>query len=1356
MTTTKSIILFIFMLVFSACGGGGGGGSGSESTPPELDDNIIAVIYNGNGNTGGNVPLDSNPYLQGQNITILAGDLTRTGYTFAGWNTQPDGGGISYTSGQIFALDDNISLYAEWVMDPVDDPVPDPTPTPTPTPVPTPDPTPTPTPTPVPVPVPTPVPTPTPTPTPTPVPTPTPTPTTYSISGSVQKGPFISGSSVIIQELDDNLNPTGTSYMTETIDDLGSFDLGSLIKTRYIVIITTGYYFNEVTGDLSEGQLTLRTISDLTSGSVVKINLLTSLENRRIKKLFAGGKSFEEARIQAETEILKIFKIENIQDLSSFDKMDISQEGDSNAILLALSSILQINSTVAQLTQLLSKVSIDIENDGTLDNQTYIDLIKNNSMLVDSDSIKNNLEDRYTELGLLLITIPDMNSFVDSDGDGYVNRDDFLTVTYNGNGNTGGTAPLDYTVYPIIAGQTANVLDNTDDLVKTGYTFVGWNTHSNGSGVTYTPGQTLALGNLDVTLYAIWSTYLTVTYDGNGGTSGDVPIDSTIYLTGYSHTVTVLENSGYLDKSGYTFVGWNTKSNGSGVTYAPGQTFTLSSFDITLYAKWAENLSVVYNGNENTGGDVPVDPTIYQIINGLEAVVLENSGELVRTGYTFVGWNTQSDGSGTTYTMGQTFYLVVLDVTLYAKWSKNLSITYDGNGSTGGNIPVDPVIYLTGQNSIPIPENTGELFRTGYTFTGWNTQSNGSGITYTTGQVFTIGAYDITLYAKWLINLSVIYNGNDNDGGVVPVDSTIYHIINGLQAVVLGNTGNLAKTGYAFVGWNTRSDGSGITYTSGQTFYLVVVDVTLYAKWSQLYYVTYNGNGNTDGSVPTDSNSYQRGHTITTIGNTGDLVKTGYTFVGWNTLSNGSGTTYTVGQTITTSVYDVTLYAKWSINQYSVTYNSNEGSVVPSGSYNYGSTITEPTAPLKTGYTFTGWYDGSNNIISFPYTIQTSNLTFTAGWSINQYTVTFNSNGGSSVAAQTANYGTAISQPTPTKLENVFIGWYNGNKLIDFPYTIRSNVTLTADWAINQYTVTYDSNGGSAVSPGTYDYGTSISEPTVTRLASIFLGWFNVSDTEVNFPYTIAGNITLTAKWDYVEPINDLLDSMIDISAGSFMMGNSGTGWWNYTIPVHQVTLQAFKMGAFEVTQEQYEAIMGVNPSEFKPPRYSDTENNPVDKIEWYKAMEFCTKLSTLTGRTFTLPSESQWEYTCRAGSTTLWSFGDSSASLSDYAWWGARPDGSGKPSGTHPVGTKNPNAWGLYDMLGNVWEYCLDAWHENYGWAWIPCPTDGSAWEPELDYPHVIRGGDWGELDTISFLSTTRSYPLGWHLSYGFRIVEN
>jgi len=176
-----------------------------------------------------------------------------------------------------------------------------------------------------------------------------------------------------------------------------------------------------------------------------------------------------------------------------------------------------------------------------------------------------------------------------------------------------------------------------------------------------------------------------------------------------------------------------------------------------------------------------------------------------------------------------------------------------------------------------------------------------------------MGSANVTLYAKWTTNPThtVTYNGNGNTSGTAPSDPNNYE--QGETVTVLGNTGTLVKTGSTFSGWNTAANGSGTTYTQGQTFAMGSANVTLYAIWTvnPTYKVTYNGNGSTGGSVPTDSTSYETGKPVTVSGNTGVLVKTGSTFAGWNTASDYSGTSYIPGDTFAMGSANVTLYAIW-------------------------------------------------------------------------------------------------------------------------------------------------------------------------------------------------------------------------------------------------------------------------------------------------------------------------------------------------------------------------------------------------------------------------------------------------------------
>jgi formylglycine-generating enzyme required for sulfatase activity len=185
---------------------------------------------------------------------------------------------------------------------------------------------------------------------------------------------------------------------------------------------------------------------------------------------------------------------------------------------------------------------------------------------------------------------------------------------------------------------------------------------------------------------------------------------------------------------------------------------------------------------------------------------------------------------------------------------------------------------------------------------------------------------------------------------------------------------------------------------------------------------------------------------------------------------------------------------------------------------------------------------------------------------------------------------------------------------------------------------------------------------------------------------------------------------MVLIHPGSFLMG-SDKGQDNER-PVHKVTLtKPFYLGKYEVTQHQWQAVMGENPAEFKGP------NNPVEEVSWEDCQAFVLELTKkIPGKTFVLPTEAQWEYACRAGSRTEYAYGDDPAGLGAYAWYLGNSD-----SRTHPVGQKKPNAWGLYDMHGNVCEWCADWYSSAYTSGDATDPTGPSSGEAA-----VLRGESW------------------------------
>jgi formylglycine-generating enzyme required for sulfatase activity len=214
------------------------------------------------------------------------------------------------------------------------------------------------------------------------------------------------------------------------------------------------------------------------------------------------------------------------------------------------------------------------------------------------------------------------------------------------------------------------------------------------------------------------------------------------------------------------------------------------------------------------------------------------------------------------------------------------------------------------------------------------------------------------------------------------------------------------------------------------------------------------------------------------------------------------------------------------------------------------------------------------------------------------------------------------------------------------------------------------------------------------------------------------------------------------IPAGSFVMGSDEHTGEGDESPAHRVTVsRPFYLGKTEVTQEQWTAVMGDNPSAFRGAKL------PVEHVSWNDCQRFIAKLSAKAGRSFALPTEAQWEYACRGGTTTPWSFGKHESAAGDHAWLGENSGG-----GTHPVATKASNAWGLHDMHGNVWEWCSD-WYAKHAYddKNVIDPTGPAA----ATGSRVLRGGAWGDAPE-GVRSAVRNClsPAETHDGIGFRCV--
>lgn len=262
------------------------------------------------------------------------------------------------------------------------------------------------------------------------------TPSTIKkIIGVAQKGSFNIGADVTISELDTNYSQTGRNFTSQIISNDGSFEISNLsLVTSNVILKVDGFYFNEVTGDNSGERLTLYAISDVNNQSMVNVNILSHLEKTRTEYLLSQGMSFSEAKKQAQQEVLSIFELEK-DDIDNSEQLNLTQNGEGNAILLAISIILQGNRSVAELSELLANISLDIKTDGILDDEQIGSQLINDLSTLDLVQVRKNLEDKYSQLGDTVM-IPDFESKIEQfeENTDFINT---LAITYPSEGKYG-------------------------------------------------------------------------------------------------------------------------------------------------------------------------------------------------------------------------------------------------------------------------------------------------------------------------------------------------------------------------------------------------------------------------------------------------------------------------------------------------------------------------------------------------------------------------------------------------------------------------------------------------------------------------------------------------------------------------------------------------------------------------------------------------------------------------------------------------------------------------------------------------------------------------------------------------------
>lgn len=752
------------------------------------------------------------------------------------------------------------------------------------------------------------------------------------------------------------------------------------------------------------------------------------------------------------------------------------------------------------------------------------------------------------------------------------------TIAYNSNSATSGSVPSSHTG---VVGSNFTTATNSGTLVRTGYTFTGWNTSADGTGTTYAVSSSILMPKDGLTLYAIWTpSQYTLTYNPNGGAGAPAnELRNAGSVANLSSTVPT--------RSGYSFAGWTANADGTGANTAAGASYTMPGASSTIYAKWTlVTTSISYNGNNSTGGSAPATANGAAGSSSTTAAV----GTLERDGYTFAGWNTAANGSGTDFAAGSAITFPASGSTvLYAQWTAVLyTLSYNANGGVNANPAAanqsanyNATLTLAGSGFNPT--------RTGYTFAGWNLRADGTGTNYNAGaNNFSMPAANTVLYAKWTaISYTLTYDANTGDVPSLPAAETGKNVG---QSVTLSSTVP-TKTGFRFTGWNTNSAGTGNDYAAGSVFTMPAASTTLYAKWvASNIKVTYDANGGTgtppaeqgapgssvnlSSSVPSKegftflgwcadlnscpaplqpNGSYTIPNTDTTLFakwaaisytftyntnggtagagapttitglNVGGLVtiyvvdvnnaapsRAGYSFTGWNAAANGTSTNYAGGSTHTMGAGNYTIYAQWIGNPFTLTYNSNGGSAIsPSSEVRRADSISNITssAPTRSGYTFSSWNTAANGsgttyASSASLTMPASNLTLYAQWTAINSGVSYNANGGSGApAGANYNFGSTVtvSGTVPTQTGYTFTGWntaqngtgdpYSGGDTFSMP---SAAVVLYAQWSATSYVVSYDANGGSNApisSNRAFGATVTVAAGTPTRNGYDFQGW---------------------------------------------------------------------------------------------------------------------------------------------------------------------------------------------------------------------------------------------------------------------------
>jgi uncharacterized repeat protein (TIGR02543 family) len=782
------------------------------------------------------------------------------------------------------------------------------------------------------------------------------------------------------------------------------------------------------------------------------------------------------------------------------------------------------------------------------------------------------------------------------------------TITYNVNGGSGASSPTTTTAKGT-AGNTTLASQGT--LSKSNSNFSGWNTSADGTGTNYAAGLTTYASPGNITLYAQWTVPTgTPTLDSGSdlGTSSTDKITSdntptinvgtvvsgarvvitatsatgaTYTCTVESATVTSACTFPTLADGTYSFTVQQTYN---GATSVASTALTGVKIDATRPTVTLTSSQIVSGGNRTATPAAPsitnqITITFSEAVNGM--LISEITKAAASTGWEIttsalttsaitsavfnvanstgaggtagklilsVAEGVASDVAGNTNTATASNFEIntLIQLTLTNEYQVGLSPVVGGNNEVVVQASSGAAITLPGQ---------GTLTRAGHTFAGWSlVTTNGSGAVI--GSTYT-PTVPVKLYSSWIPNIYVVtFNANGGNGS--PDSATVNYTYGttGLAATSSYNAGTLAKTGYTFAGWSTSNGGAAVANP-----YVPTASITLYARWTAgTYAITFDSNTATSGTLA--NLSITAGTAKALSANT--YAKTGFSFNGWNSAANGTGTPYAAGASVT-FYGNTTIYAQWkplapgaptvtaatagnttvavtvaaatvsgtagSVDSFTVLTYDNAGTLVSGKSC----TVFASASPLTC--TVSGLTNGTIykfKTVAYNATGNATAASFSSTATPGPYTVTYNINGGTSGAISNGSYnlGTPLTLPTPTRSNYTFAGWYDtttAGSLIGVAgasYSPAANITIYARWTGIAYTITYYSNGatsGTVPAPGSFTAGGSATtiasnSGTLERTGYTFSNWdTSTAGTGTTFTagasYSTNANLNLYAKW---------------------------------------------------------------------------------------------------------------------------------------------------------------------------------------------------------------------------------------------------